>query len=95
MKQLESSGIGCAMILITLGALGLLSTVVDLGSSNRAIWVLFEGLAGMFGSMTMFSILAIGVGLLIILFIFLAKEISSGKEEKAQAQRSKYKTSKW
>ena len=84
MKQIQSSFLGCSVLLITLGALGLLSTVVDLGSSNRAIFQLFFGLANSFGSVFKFSIITIGAGLLIILVIFLVNEMGKSAPEKQE-----------
>jgi hypothetical protein len=82
MKQIQSSCFGCSLVLITLGILGLLSTVVNLSSSNRAIFQLFFGLANSFGSVTKFSIITIGVGVLIILAVFLINEFQNKAEVK-------------
>ena len=81
MKQVQSSCLGCSLVLITLGVLGLLSTVVNLGNSNRAILVMFFTLANSFGSVTKFSIITIGAGLLFIMVIALINEMSKGKVE--------------
>ncbi len=81
MKQIQSSCLGCAAVLIVLGILGLLSTVINLGSSNRAIIQLFFQLANSFGSVPKFSIVTIGAGILIILAIFLINELQQNKEE--------------
>ncbi len=75
MKQIQSSCLGCGGLLVVLGLFGLLSTVVDLGSSNRAVWVAFVTLANNFGSVPMFSIMTIVFGILIILFIILLNEL--------------------
>jgi hypothetical protein len=74
-KQVKSYAIGCGGLLITLGLLGLLSMVLDLGTSRRAIWVLFMGLANSFGSVLLFSILTIFVGGLLIAVVFLIEEL--------------------
>ena len=76
MKQIQSSGLGCGFLLITVGALGLLSTVINLGSSNRAIFQIFFDLAENFGSVTTFSLLTIGVGVLLILVFMLLGELT-------------------
>ncbi len=81
MKQVQSSCLGCAGVLIVLGIFGLLSTFVNLGSSNRAIWVLFFQLANSFGSVPKFSLITIGAGVLIILAVFLINELQQSKEE--------------
>ncbi len=78
MKQIQSSGLGCGFLLITVGALGLLSTVINLGSSNRAIFQIFFDLAENFGSVTTFSLLTIGVGVLLILVFMLLGELTRG-----------------
>ncbi len=78
MKQIQSSGFGCGFLLITLGGLGLLSTVVKLGSSNRAIFQIFFELAKNFGSVTTFSLIVIGVGVVVILMIMLIGELTKG-----------------
>jgi hypothetical protein len=94
MERIRSESLGCGALLIFLGGLGLLSTFIDMGS-YRALWVLlFFELADEFSSVTMFSIVTIGVGILIILFILLDEEIRQGKAEKeleksAQQNRSR------
>jgi hypothetical protein len=62
--------------LITLGGLGLLSTVVNLGSSNRAIFQIFFDLAKNFGSVTTFSYIVIGAGVMVILVALLIGELT-------------------
>ena len=84
MKQTQSSCLGCAVILIVLGMLGLCSTVFDLGRSNRAIIQLFFLLANAFGSVPKFSMITIGAGILIFLVTFLMNEINRGKTEAGQ-----------
>jgi hypothetical protein len=81
MKQIQSSCLGCAGVLIVLGILGLLSAVVNLGSSNRAIIQMFFLMANSFGSVTKFSIITIGAGVLIILAVFLINELQQSKAE--------------
>jgi hypothetical protein len=81
MKQIQSSGFGCGFLLITVGVLGLLSTVVNLGSSNRAIFQIFFELAKNFGSVTTFSLLTIGVGVIVILVIMLIGELTRGETD--------------
>jgi hypothetical protein len=49
----------------------------------------------MFGSMIMFSVLAIGAGLLLILFIFLAKELGAEKAGNPQDRNPKSKKRAW
>ena len=78
MKQIQSSGFGCGFLLITLGVLGLLSTVVNLGTSNRAIFQIFFELAKNFGSVTTFSLIVIGAGVVVILVVMLIGELTRG-----------------
>lgn len=75
MKQLQSNCLGCSILLIVLGVMGLISTFFDLGSSNRAVIQLFFLLANVFGSVPKFSLITIGVGVLMILVIFLFNEM--------------------
>lgn len=78
MKQIQSSGIGCGFLLITVGVLGLLSTVMDLGTSNRAVFQIFFELAQNFGSVTAFSFITVGVGVLTLLLVMLIGELAKG-----------------
>jgi|GEM_PF-2466979 hypothetical protein len=92
MDRIRSGFFGCGTFLVVLGGVGLLSTFVDMGSSNRAVWAIFYGLADTFGSVTMFSVLTIGVGIILFLLIFLDKEIREGmaeEERKKNAQQNK------
>lgn len=76
MKQIQSSGNG--FLLITVGVLGLLATVVNLGSSNRAIFQIFFELAENFSSVTTFSLITIGAGVLVSLAVMLISELTRG-----------------
>ena len=85
MKQIQSSCLGCGVLLIVMGIVGLLSTVMNVGTSHRESWLLFFGLAKSFGSVPMFSIITIVFGILIIVFIYLLNELrqsDAGKKEK-------------
>ena len=76
MKQIQSSGLGCGFLLITVGVLGWLSTVVDLGTSNRAVFKIFFDLARNFGSVITFSFIVIGAGVMVILVALLIGELT-------------------
>ncbi len=76
MKQIQSSGLGCGFLLITVGVLGWLSTVIDLGTSNRAVFQIFFELAKNFGSVSTFSFIVIGVGVVVILVVMLIGELA-------------------
>lgn len=76
MKQIQSSGLGCGFLLITVGVLGWLSTVIDLGTSNRAVFQIFFELARNFGSVSTFSFIVIGVGVVVILVVMLIGELA-------------------
>ena len=85
LKQIQSSCLGCGVLMIIMGILGLLSTVMNVGSSNRTSWQLFFGLAKSFGSVPIFSIVTIVLGILLILFIYLLNEYRKTEaEEKAK-----------
>ena len=77
MRQIQSSGFGCGFLLITVGVLGWLSTVVDMGTSNRAIFQIFFELAENFGSVSTFSFIVIGVGVMVILVAMLIGELTN------------------
>ena len=77
MKQIQSSGFGCGFLLITVGVLGWLSTVVDMGTSNRAIFQIFFELAENFGSVSTFSLIVIGIGVMVILVAMLIGELTN------------------
>lgn len=76
MKQIQSSGLGCGFVLVTVGVLGWLSTIVDMGTSNRAIFQIFFELARNFGSVSTFSFVVIGVGVVVILVALLIGELT-------------------
>jgi hypothetical protein len=76
MKQIQSSGLGCGFLLVTVGVLGWLTTVVDLGTSNRAVFQIFFELARNFGSVSTFSFIVIGVGVVVILVALLIGELT-------------------
>lgn len=76
MKQIQSSGLGCGFLLITVGVLGWLSTVIDLGTSNRAVFQIFFELARNFGSVSTFSFIVIGAGVVVILVVMLIGELT-------------------
>lgn len=76
MKQIQSSGMGCGFILVTVGVLGWLSTIVDMGTSDRAIFQIFFELARNFGSVSTFSFVVIGVGVVVILVALLIGELT-------------------
>ena len=61
MKQIQSSGFGCGFLLITVGVLGWLTTVLDMGTSNRAIFQIFFELAENFGSVSTFSLIVLAL----------------------------------
>ena len=77
MKQIQSSGFGCGFLLITVGVLGWLTTVLDMGTSNRAIFQIFFELAENFGSVSTFSLIVIGVGVMVILVAMLIGELTN------------------
>lgn len=76
MRQIQSSGFGCGFLLITLGVLGWLSTVVDLGTSNRAVFQIFFEMARNFRSVTTFSFIVAGAGVMVILVALLIGELT-------------------
>ncbi len=76
MKQIQSSGLGCGFVLVTVGVLGWLSTIVDMGTSDRAIFQIFFELARSFGSVSTFSFVVIGVGVVVILVALLIGELT-------------------
>lgn len=76
MRQIQSSGLGCGFLLITVGVLGWLSTVVNLGTSNRAVFQIFFELARNFGSVSAFSFIVIGAGVMVILVVMLIGELT-------------------
>ena len=85
LKQIQSSCLGCGVLMIIMGIVGLFSTVMNVGSSNRTSWQLFFGLAKSFGSVPIFSIVTIVLGILLILFIYLLNEYRKTEaEEKAK-----------
>ena len=75
MQYVKRYTLGCGALLIVMGILGLVSLVVDLGSSNRAVWVLFFDMAKSSGSVPVFSIIVIALGGLIMGAVFLIEEI--------------------
>lgn len=77
MKQIQSSGFGCGFLLITVGVLGWLTTVLDMGTSNRAIFQIFFELAENFGSVSTFSLIVIGIGVMVILVAMLIGELTN------------------
>ena len=77
MKQIQSSGFGCGFLLITVGVLGWLTTILDMGTSNRAIFQIFFELAEYFGSVSTFSLIVIGVGVMVILVAMLIGELTN------------------
>lgn len=77
MKQIQSSGLGCGFVLVTVGVLGWLSTIVDMGTSDRAIFQIFFELARNFGSVSTFSFVVIGVGVVVILVALLIGELTN------------------
>lgn len=77
MKQIQSSGFGCGFLLITVGVLGWLTTILDMGTSNRAIFQIFFELAENFGSVSTFSLIVIGVGVMVILVAMLIGELTN------------------
>ena len=81
MKHIQSSCLGCGVLMIVMGIVGLLSIVMDVGTSNRTSWQLFFGLAKSSGSVPKFSIIAIILGILLIAFIYLLNEYRNSKPE--------------
>lgn len=84
MKYIQSSCLGCGVLMIFMGIVGLLSMVMNVGSSNRTSWQLFFGLARSFGSVPKFSIITIALGILLILFIYLLNEYRNSNPEDNQ-----------
>ena len=70
-----------------MGVLGLLSTVINLGTSNRAIFQIFFELAKNFGSVTTFSLIVIGVGVVVILVVMLIGEVIRNQREREEQKR--------
>ena len=79
--KLQASLFGCGGLLITLGGLGLVSLFVDLGESNRAVWVIFIDMAKRSGSVPLFSILLILFGVLFGALPFLADAWRKGSDQ--------------
>ena len=82
MERIRSGCLGCGSLLMTLGIIGLISTFANLGESRRAILVIFYDLANRFGSVSVFSIITILAGLLLIILVFLEKELRSGNDRR-------------
>lgn len=72
MENIKQGLFGCGGLLVTLGVLGLVSQMVDLGESNRAVWVIFIETAKRSGSVPLFSILLILIGILLCALPFIA-----------------------
>lgn len=74
-EQARQGCLGCGFLLITLGIIGFVSTVVDLGESRRSVFVIFDLIAERVGSVPVTSFIAILIGLLLIVFVFIDKEL--------------------
>ena len=81
MKNVQSSCLGCGVLMIFMGIVGLLSMVMDIGTSNRTSWQLFFGLAKSSGSVPRFLIISIVLGILLIAFIYLLNEYRNSQPE--------------
>jgi len=79
-EQARQGCLGCGALLITLGVIGFISTVVDLGESRRSVFVIFDMLAERVGSVPITSFIVILIGILLILFVFFDKELRSRKQ---------------
>jgi hypothetical protein len=75
MQIVKRYTMGCGALLIVLGLLGFLSLVVDLGTSNRAVWVIFIDMAKRSGSVPVFSGIIIAVGGLVMGLVYLIDEV--------------------